>query len=175
MIIFHILVCVWMCFCLAFPRQEPIFQPLHSSPTATSTGSPRLSERGWQALPLENQGAPPPSVWPSDWSAGSQTTSSGAVTVMLLLRREGGKGPLFCSSCCWILIWAVRKGKDRKEKSDDVSWEWEKGAKKTRGEQGVGERMEEVRKKSRWKRCNGERKEEMVKYDEEKKMRRRII
>lgn len=59
MIIFHILVCVWMCFCLAFPRQEPIFQPLHSSPTATSTGSPRLSERGWQALPLENQGAPP--------------------------------------------------------------------------------------------------------------------
>lgn len=38
-----------------------------------------------------------------------------------------------------------------------------------------GERMEEVRKKSRWKRCNGERKEEMVKYDEEKKMRRRII
>lgn len=46
---------------------------------------------------------------------------------------------------------------------------------KKRGEQGVGERMEEVRKKSRWKRCNGERKEEMVKYDEEKKMRRRII
>lgn len=50
-----------------------------------------------------------------------------------------------------------------------------KEQKKTRGEQGVGERMEEVRKKSRWKRCNGERKEEMVKYDEEKKMRRRII
>lgn len=59
MIIFHILVCVWMCFCLAFPRQEPIFQPLHSSPTATSTGSPRLPERGWRALPLKNQGAPP--------------------------------------------------------------------------------------------------------------------
>lgn len=138
----------------------------------------RVTQTVWERVAgfaFGKPGRPPPSVWPSDWSAGSQTTSSGAVTVMLLLRREGGKGPLFCSSCCWILIWAVRKGKDRKEKSDDVSWEWEKGAKKTRGEQGVGERMEEVRKKSRWKRCNGERKEEMVKYDEEKKMRRRII
>lgn len=93
----------------------------------------RVTQTVWERVAgfaFGKPGRPPPSVWPSDWSAGSQTTSSGAVTVMLLLRREGGKGPLFCSSCCWILIWAVRKGKDRKEKSDDASWEWEKGAKK---------------------------------------------
>lgn len=166
-----------MCGCVFVsrsPDRSPFFSPFTRHPQRPPQGHPDCLREGGR-LCLWKTRAPPPSVWPSDWSAGSQTTSSGAVTVMLLLRRERGKGPLFCSSCCWILIWAVRKGKDRKEKSDDASWEWEKGAKRTRGEQGVGERMEEVRKKSRWKRCNGERKEEMVKYDEEKKMRRRII
>lgn len=142
MIIFHILVCVWMCFCLAFPRQEPIFQPVHSSPTATSTGSPRLSERGWRTLPLENQGAPPPptpSVWPSDWSTGYQTTSSGAVTVMLLLRRERGKGPslLFFLLLDTYPIFSFSKEKIGK-KSQTMQVESERKEQKTRGEQGVG-------------------------------------
>lgn len=168
MIIFHILVCVWMCFCLAFPRQEPIFQPRHSSPTATSTGSPRLPERGWRALPLENQGAAP--VCLTEW-----------------LERRIADNELRCCDCDAAAAEGKREGTPssvlpaagylsyRKEKSDDASWEWEKGAKKQEESKVWGERMEEVRKKSRWKRCNEERKEEMAKYDEEMKMSRRII
>lgn len=157
MIIFHILVCVWMCFCLALPRQEPIFQPLHSSPTATSTGSPRLSERGWRAIRcLWKTRAPPPrSVWPSDWSAGSQTTSSGAVTVMLSEQLEMEK---------------IGKKSQTMQVESGRKEQRNKGRARCGGKDGGSWR--EIKVETMWW---GKKGENGKKNDEEKKIRRRII
>lgn len=145
MIIFHILVCVWMCFCLAFPRQEPIFQPVHSSPTATSTGSPRLSERGWRTLPLENQGAPPHPPRLSDRVTGAPDTRQRAQGLWLWCCCCGGKegrDPSSVLPAAGYLsdtypIFSFSKEKIGK-KSQTMQVESERKEQKTRGEQGVG-------------------------------------
>lgn len=141
MIIFHILVCVWMCFCLAFPRQEPIFQPVHSSPTATSTGSPRLSERGWRTLPLENQGAPPThpvclTEWLEHRIPDNELRGCDCDAAAAEGKREGTP-LLFFLLLDTYPIFSFSKEKIGK-KSQTMQVESERKEQKTRGEQGVG-------------------------------------